>query len=205
MGPEIDLSNTLNLIAAFSLDRSSRKRKNDASDTPNKKVKRKEMVFSKTVEMATAMRERIIAIGGFDIRIVIQKQLQDTDRSKNHGRLSIPMKKLLNDFVTEEESRFLSEQDEEQKERNGMNVLIVDPLLRESVIGLKMWKVGSGDIYCLVSEWNSFAQRNSLESGDYIQLWSFRKNGLRTEERVSSNLCFAMVKLDISQGIFQFI
>ncbi|KAA0046357.1 putative B3 domain-containing protein [Cucumis melo var. makuwa] len=66
------------------------------------------MDLSLVSEIPTAMRERIVEMGGYEINLVIQKQLQDTDLNKNEGRLSLPAKKLLYDFTTEEERRLLS-------------------------------------------------------------------------------------------------
>ncbi|KAA0065235.1 B3 domain-containing protein [Cucumis melo var. makuwa] len=193
---------------------SEKRKKNDnspGSDHRPKKERRKDMVFSKTIEMSAMLRDRIDELDGFDIQYVTQKRLQDTDMNKNHGRLLIPFKKLRNDFASEEEKQLLKQHDQEDlKNKNGMTVLIIDPQLRNRHIELKMWKVGQHDSYCLMSKWNSFVQENSLESGDYIQLWSFRSNnifivGHQSQVPVNSNLCFALVKLDISEGIFKFI
>lgn len=176
-----------------------------------KKEKRKDVVFSKTIEMPQMLRDRIEELGGFNIQFATQKRLQDTDMNKNHGRLLIPSKKLVNDFASEEEKRLLKQHDQEDlKNKNGMTVLIIDPQLRNRQIGLKMWKVGQHESYCLMSKWNLFVKENSLESGDYIQLWSFRSDnafivGHEAQLPINSNLCFAFVKLDISEGIFKFI
>lgn len=228
-----DIFKTLDLISLFSSNQSingssevemgennnmvsketNKKRKTSSckSNRMPKKERRKEIVFSKTIEMSTALNDRIAELGGFDIQIVIQKKLQDTDMNKNHGRLSIPFKKLMNDFTTEGEKKLLSQQKKKDlKNKNGMKVLIIDPLLRNRFIGLKLWKIGSHDVYCLVTQWNSLVQQNLLEAGDYIQLWSFRSNNHvfianRQNQIVTSNLCFALVKLNISEGIFKFI
>lgn len=207
MGSYSDDSRTLDLISCFDRpiqmensdnavsNRNSKKRKRNSSyhhaARPNK-VKRKEIVFSNVIEMPTLLKNRIAEMGGFDIKIVTQKQLQDTDVNENHDRLMIPTKKLLNGG-------------EDEENNNEMEVLIVDPLLRESVVELQMWKTGSGETFCLTCGWNSLARLNSLECGDYIQLWSFRTGDFVETQTVTSNLCFALVKLDISEGIIKFI
>ncbi|XP_023546349.1 B3 domain-containing protein At1g05920-like [Cucurbita pepo subsp. pepo] len=198
------VSKTLDLISSFGLDTNKRKNR-DCDDEPKRK-RRREMVFSSTVEMPAALRERIEAMGGTDVQLVTQKQLQESDRNKNHGRLLIPTKKLMNDFATEEEAELMMQEevDRRRRRRIGMQVAIIDSALRETVIGLKLWKIGSGHNYCLASRWNSFAEQNSLESGDYIQLWSFRSNNNAFIVN-DHTLCFALVKLDISEGIFNFI
>lgn len=96
----------------------SRKRKNaPGKEKIEKKQKQSEIVFSSTIEMPAPLRERIAEIGGYDIQIVTQKRLEYTDLSRNHGRLSIPTMKLINDFATEEEKQLLDSQDERSKEQ----------------------------------------------------------------------------------------
>lgn len=168
----------------------SHKRKKPPTPTKKQRKKKvKQSEYPSIPEMPAAMRDRIVEMGGYEIRLVIQKQLQDTDLNKNHGRLSLPAKKLLFDFATEEERKLLSEQ--ENKNKKGMNVMIVDDVLEERMICLKKWKIGSGDVYCLMTQWNSFVEETGLKSGQHIQLWCFRKN----DELEASRLCFAMVKL----------
>ncbi|XP_038874960.1 B3 domain-containing protein At2g31420-like [Benincasa hispida] len=141
-------------------------------------------------EIPAAMRDRIVKMGGYGINLVIQKQLQDTDLNKNQGRLSLPAEKLLFDFATEEEKKLLSQR--ENKKKKGMNVLIMDNVSEERSICLKKWKIGSGDVYCLMTQWNAFAEEKGLKSGQHIQIWCFR----RDDEFEASRLCFVMVKLD---------
>lgn len=178
-----------------------RKRKNRASTIPVPATKRKQRKkkseqteFPSVPEMPAAMRDRIVQMGGYEIQLVIQKQLQDTDLNKNHGRLSMPANKLRVDFATEEERKLLSE--EENKNKKGMNVVMIDPVLRESVICLKKWKIGSGKVYCLMTQWNSFVEENGLRSGEHIQVWCFRKDEFEAQtQTMASRLCFAIVKL----------
>ncbi|KAG6601882.1 putative B3 domain-containing protein, partial [Cucurbita argyrosperma subsp. sororia] len=170
------------------------KRKPITERKPRKK-RCKQTPFPTTPDMPAAMRDRIGEMGAYQIQLAIQKQLQDTDMNKNHGRLSFPAKKLKVDFATEEERRVLKQQ--ENGGKKGMNVMIVDPLLRESSICLKLWKIGSGDSYCLMTQWNWLVEQNGFKSGDHVQLWSFRKDELEAEtQTMVSRLCFAMVKLD---------
>ncbi|CAK9312657.1 unnamed protein product [Citrullus colocynthis] len=179
--------------------RKRRKRKNEAVDDKPKKEIRREVVFSTTIEMPSSLRDRIVQIGGYDIHIVIQKRLQDIDVDEDHNQFSIPIEKLESNFATKFE--------EQKNKGNEMEVLIIDSCLRESVICLKKFKIARYEFYCLTSEWNYVVQNNSLESGDFIQLWSFRKNRIDSanETGISHHLCFALVKLDISEGIFKFV
>lgn len=188
------------------LERNSRKRKRDPvsksePEMKQRKKKRKAMELPVTPEMPAAMRDRIVEIGGYGIQLVIQKQLQNTDMNKNHGRLSLPAKKLrIHDFVTEEERKLLN-QHSNNNNKKGMDVPIIDPDLKERRICLKKWKIGSGDVYCLMTQWNSFVEETALRSGDFIQLWSFRKDEFdeaeETEKISTSRLWLAMVKLEV--------
>ncbi|XP_038874962.1 putative B3 domain-containing protein At5g35780 [Benincasa hispida] len=172
------------------------KRKKPSQPTPttmtkkqmNKKAKKSKSLS--ILEMPAAMRDRIVKMGGYEINLVIQKQLQDTDLNKNQGRLSLPTEKLLFDFATEEEKKLLSQR--ENKKKKGMNVLIMDNVSEERRICLKKWKIGSGDVYCLMTQWNAFAEETGLKSGQHIQIWCFR----RDDEFEASRLCFGMVKLN---------
>ncbi|XP_038876237.1 putative B3 domain-containing protein At3g24850 [Benincasa hispida] len=172
------------------------KRKKPPTPTPTtmtkkqRKKKAKQSKYPWITEMPVAMRDRIVEMGGYGINLVIQKQLQDTDLNKNQGRLSLPAEKLLFDFTTEDEKILLSQR--ENKKKKGMNVLIMDDVLEERRICLKMWKIGSGDVYCLMTQWNSFVEETGLKSGEHIQIWCFRKD----DEFEASRLCFAMVKLN---------
>lgn len=83
--------------------------------TKKHKKKAKQSKYLSIPDMPVAMRDRIVEMGGYGIRLVIQKQLQDTDLNKNHGRLSLPRQKLLFDFATEEERKLLSKQENKNK------------------------------------------------------------------------------------------
>ncbi|XP_038907053.1 B3 domain-containing protein At2g31420-like [Benincasa hispida] len=153
-----------------------------------RKKKAKQSKYPSIPEMPEALRDRIVEMGGYEIRLVIQKQLEDTDLSKNHGRLSMPIKKLLFDFTTEEERKLLSEVENQNKK--GINTVIIDDV-EERMICLKKWKIGSGDVYCLTTQWNSLVEETGLKVGQHIQIWSFRKD----DENEAYHVCFAMVKL----------
>ncbi|XP_022939165.1 B3 domain-containing protein At2g31420-like [Cucurbita moschata] len=165
--------------------RNTRKRKTPTSSAPTRRKMVKKTEYPSIPEMSDEMRERIVGMGGGEIHLVIQKQVQHTDISKNHGRLSLPINKLRFDFTTEEERRLLDEH--ENKNKKGMDVLIIDDVGRERSICLKRWKIGSSDTYCLMTQWNAFVQAIGLKAGEHIQLWSFRKD--------EAQLCLVLVKL----------
>ncbi|XP_023550643.1 B3 domain-containing protein At2g31420-like [Cucurbita pepo subsp. pepo] len=163
----------------------TRKRKTPPTKAPVRRKMLKKTEYPSTPDMLAGLRERIVEMGGSQIELVVQKQLQHTDVSKNHGRLSLPINKLRFDFTTEEERRFLNEHD--NKNKRGMNVVIIDDVGGESNICLKKWKIGSSDTYCLMTQWNALVEATGLKAGDHIQLWSFRKD--------EAQLCLALVKL----------
>ncbi|KAA0065186.1 B3 domain-containing protein [Cucumis melo var. makuwa] len=160
-----------------------------------KKPRREEMESGQSSsEMPAAMREWIVRNGGYEIQLVIEKKLEESDVSRNHGRLCLPTMKLKGEFAREDERRILDEENGGKKKKmmmkkkNGLEVGIMDVDLRESSMSLKKWKIGSDRCYCLVKNWNSFVEENGLKSGDDVQIWSFRKI-------CSDRLCFAIVKL----------
>lgn len=167
-----------------------RKRKKSPTGKQRKKSRGKEMELGKSpAEMPAAMRDGIVGKGGYEIELVIEKKLEESDVNRNHGRLSLPAKKVRREFLREEERKVLDEENGNKKKmKNGIEVGIVDSVLRESSMRLKKWKIGGGKAYCLMNNWNSFVVENGLRSGDFIQLWSFRIIN-------SGRLCFAIAKL----------
>ncbi|KAB1227918.1 hypothetical protein CJ030_MR1G013798 [Morella rubra] len=127
-------------------------------------------------DLPKEFRDRIMGMQGYDIKLVIQKELSDTDLRATCDRLSIPNKQSRAEFLTEEEKA-----DMEKRKRNGihlegMQVPLMEPNLEESNILVKRWKLGSQITNILSSPWNEVAKRNSLKSKDIVQLWSFRAN-----------------------------
>ncbi|XP_057962204.1 B3 domain-containing protein At2g24670-like [Malania oleifera] len=140
-------------------------------------------------ELTNRLRDRITQIGGAEIILVIQKRLSDTDVSKSHSRLSIPLRQAKAEFLTAHEKDSLGRRI--GKKVNGMEVpMMVEPDLEFMTVTLKRWdmKKGTGKTsssYVLVSEWNKIVEKIGLKKEDGIQLWSFRSN---------TQLCFALVQ-----------
>uniref|UniRef100_A0A0A0KSY8 TF-B3 domain-containing protein n=1 Tax=Cucumis sativus TaxID=3659 RepID=A0A0A0KSY8_CUCSA len=179
------------------------KRKNppiptEASTSKTKKQRKKNVNKREHPPMPVTMRDRILEMGGYEIRLVIQKELTDTDLNKNHGRFSMNTKLLSFDFATEEESKLLSEQ--ENKNKKGINVMILDDALEERILCLKKWKIGSGEVYCLMTQWNLMVEKRGFKSGEEIQVWSFRKD----DEYEAHRLCFALEKFIFQIHKFKF-
>ncbi|XP_057962215.1 B3 domain-containing protein At1g32030-like [Malania oleifera] len=140
-------------------------------------------------ELTDRLRYRITQIGGTEIILVIQKRLSDTDVSKSHNRLSIPLRQAKAEFLTAQEKDSLGQRI--GKKVNGMGVpMMVEPDLEFMTVTLKRWDMKkdtgkTSSSYVLVSEWNKIVEKNGLKKEDDIQLWSFRCN---------TQLCFALVQ-----------
>ncbi|XP_022760122.1 putative B3 domain-containing protein At3g24850 [Durio zibethinus] len=134
------------------------------------------------------LKKMIKDMGGADEKLIIQKSLFKTDRSRHHNRLSIPMNQIKAEFLTDEEKDVLKESSN-NKDSKGIEALVIDPSLQTRDMTFKRWdmKKPSGktcSIYALLKEWNSVVKENNLKVNDVIQLWSFR---------VNSKLHFALV------------
>ncbi|KAF7815842.1 B3 domain-containing protein [Senna tora] len=137
--------------------------------------------------MPLEMKRKIEEMGGCEIKLLIQKQLFPTDLSPKHNRFSIPIKKISNEFLREEEKKVLETRVSGNNKLGGIKVKVVDPCLREYESLLKKWAMTSCSIYNLTHKWNAIVQDNQFQCNDAVQLWSFR---LPTDD-----LCFALVKL----------
>ncbi|CAB4267365.1 unnamed protein product [Prunus armeniaca] len=139
-------------------------------------------------EMPQDMKNRISSIGGGDLKLVIEKELFDTDVADNNQRFSIPMKQVKEDFLSEKDQTELKLRDgHNQKHLVGIPVKVLDPSLKEYTLRLKKWTMGGSIVYNLVSGWREIAKANKLKTGDTLQLWSFRDD--------SNKLGFALVKV----------
>ncbi|KAM7276412.1 hypothetical protein ACFE04_018278 [Oxalis oulophora] len=167
--------------------KSSKKKINYAVNNPDfefelfkceKRVKN-ESTSSDNLALPVAFKEEIKKMGGSDELLVIRKALTKTDLEYSQGRLSIPRGQIKAEFLTENEKLLL------QKNGNQYGAIeadLIEPSLHISKISLKRW--GSSKCYQLSSKWNSVVEKNNLEEGDMIQLWSYR---------VNSDVCFALV------------
>jgi hypothetical protein len=129
-----------------------------------------------------AFKERIEQMNGFDVNLVIQKELTMNDVKGENNRFSMPIDKMI------EESIFLT-----PLERLSLNihVFMLDHNLRIwDDMYLKKWKLGKSEVYKvynITGGWYKLVVQNDLKESQKIQLWSFRSNNNR--------LNFALVKL----------
>ncbi|CAJ1971402.1 unnamed protein product [Sphenostylis stenocarpa] len=131
-------------------------------------------------------REKIQELNGREVNFVTEKKLFDTDLNPQNARLSIPPGKIVNRFLSESEELSLNERMRESKRLGGVWVSVLDPGLKEYKMCLKKWRMEKSYVYNLTKGWNQMVRGNDLKLHDTLQLWSFR---------VSSQLCFALVKM----------
>ncbi|PIN07196.1 hypothetical protein CDL12_20251 [Handroanthus impetiginosus] len=119
-----------------------------------------------------------------------RKGLFETDLSEGHNRISIPVSKISENFLSEEEKEFLCRRDESKK-MNFKEVKIIEPSLEWEKARLSRWDMAKGkgktcSTYVIKGTWRYIVDRNRLRVGDVVQLWAFR---------IEDELCFALVKL----------
>ncbi|XP_022760127.1 putative B3 domain-containing protein At3g24850 [Durio zibethinus] len=113
------------------------------------------------------LKKMIKDMGGADEKLIIQKSLFKTDRSRHHNRLSIPMNQIKVEFLTDEEKDVLKE-GSNNKDSKVIEALVIDPSLQTRDMTFKRWdmKKPSGktcSIYALLKEWNSVVKDNNLK------------------------------------------
>lgn len=77
------------------------------------------------------------------------------------------------DFLTEDERNTLEKRTETNRVFT-LEVPIIEPNLRMTVIKLRKWKMKKVYLYLLSGKWYEIGVRNELEEGNTMQVWSFR-------------------------------
>ncbi|XVF85214.1 hypothetical protein PTKIN_Ptkin17bG0100200 [Pterospermum kingtungense] len=122
-------------------------------------------------------------MGGSGLVLVIQKPIYFSDMNRIASRLSMPFSQLkTHEFLTKAEAERL------KNVKNYIKVWLLEPSMKESGITFKRWNYGTSSSYVLNKGWNSVVESNGLKVGDTVQVWSFR---------VNSELCFALVKVQV--------
>ncbi|KAJ7964177.1 B3 domain-containing protein family [Quillaja saponaria] len=155
--------------------------------TPLKKKQKRVFDFETLPELPVEVSNKIQELGGSEPKLVIQKKLFSSDLNPNNGRFSIPQCQIRAEFVTESERAVLDEH--EGHKVRGMEVLVLDPVLREFNLQLKMWRMAKTHVYNLTHKWNEIVTVNKhcLCVDNIVQLWSFRRS--------NNQLSFALVKV----------
>lgn len=140
--------------------------------------------------------------GEIEIRFIFQKTLYESDVSVGLNRFLIPLKKIKNEFLTEEEKQRLEPIiTGNKREIPKMEIDLIQPCLKVCKINLKKWIMGdstkekkkkkkkeASENYVFVTFWNKVVKENKLTTGSIVQLFSFRKE--------EGQLCFALVNKD---------
>ncbi|KAF2303035.1 hypothetical protein GH714_012779 [Hevea brasiliensis] len=152
--------------------------------------------FLKQTDLPSELRRKIEEMDGTELELVIMKQLSQTDLSKNHNRISMPVKQIINEFLSMEEKEKLNHRD--GKRLKGIDVMVVGPSESDDVtkMCLKKWDMNSSSSYALVSGWYSLVKANKelLKENAIAQFWSFRIKGelwfrlVIARERVQDNV-----------------
>ncbi|CAG7909206.1 putative B3 domain-containing protein At3g49610 [Brassica rapa] len=127
-----------------------------------------------------------------DAVLIFEKTLFASDVNPNQSRFLIPFKKLKrNDFLTQEESSFLEQDENKKGKKPGVEALLVNERSQTWSLVFKRWVMKkekdsqNGSLhYVLNRGWNDIVKDNKLEANDKISLWSFRSDGV---------LCFSLV------------
>ncbi|GLT71804.1 hypothetical protein SLA2020_437970 [Shorea laevis] len=135
-------------------------------------------------DLPEEFKNRIEAMGGTQVEMVIQKALYQTDLQKNNSRLSMPFSQINKNFLREAEREHLAQQ-------NIMTVQFMEPSRKVNEMILRQWdmpkKSGkTSSIYVLRTKWNHAFRQNGLVAEDVVQVWSFRVG-------IEQNLCMALV------------
>ncbi|XP_062153233.1 B3 domain-containing protein At3g25182-like [Alnus glutinosa] len=164
------------------------KKSNKKEDKPNMRSKRSKLDMptlpNLPPDLPEEFKNRIEAMGGTQVILVIQKALYDTDLKTNNSRLSMPLRQINGDFLRENERQSLAQQNE-------MKVRFIEPSCKVKNMILRQWDMPkeSGktcSTYVLRTYWNKVSQENGLRPKDVVQVWSFR---IGREQ----NLCLAFV------------
>lgn len=175
-----------------------KERDNFNTEMPLEKEKRKrekeqnvDAGSNQSPDMSIRFKIRIREMNGGNLILVIEKALYKTDVSRSHCRLSIPVKQIGQEFLTEQEMALLNQKSEKNSAPSEIAVKLIEPSHQESSMKLKIWEMTDKKnkkkislMYVLVGGWNSVVERNRLKKGDVVRLWSFR-DGLY-------KLCFAL-------------
>jgi hypothetical protein len=141
--------------------------------------------------LPTKYRDKIInELHGLDLKLVIQKQLSETDMKSRFARLSLPKGQLRTEFLSQEDQTILRQRQLAKGNGcyRGLEVPLIEPQLVESSITVKKWKLGNSTSYTLGSQWQHVANDNGLKVGNIIQIWSFK---------VDQRPHLALVKLEL--------
>uniref|UniRef100_A0A2N9ENJ4 B3 domain-containing protein n=1 Tax=Fagus sylvatica TaxID=28930 RepID=A0A2N9ENJ4_FAGSY len=126
-------------------------------------------------------KNRINAMNGTQLVLIIQKPLTDTDVNIHNSRLSIPLSQIKpQDFLTEDEIKDFDKHNKVMEE-----VPFIDPSGEVNTMTLTQWDIRKpsgtkSSSYILRTNWNKVLKANlkttsELKAKRVIQIWSFRR------------------------------
>lgn len=147
------------------------------------KIGRQLIALKERPDLPREFRAIIEQMNGSKIYLVIQKGLFSSDISDTLARLSIPQNQVVS-------TEFLTDNELINIERCKIKVKLIEPSLQVSDLLFTRWKMPKGEgncsyNYALISGWKNVKNKNRLQVGDTVQVWSFR-----TPE---DKLCLALV------------
>lgn len=186
-----------NILERFGMKKClKRKAKEESSSMPSKKHKSNNIInnfndpMQEQPDLPTAFKEIIEEMEGGEVKLVIQKELTETDLKPNNGRFSIPRRMIQEkNFLTPSEEALLDVREGKNKRLLGMSMSVLGPNLKlYDNMWFKKWEMKTTNVYNITREWNKLVTENLLQAKDKVQLWSFRN-------RTHHQLYFALVKL----------
>ncbi|KAF3432811.1 hypothetical protein FNV43_RR23913 [Rhamnella rubrinervis] len=123
-------------------------------------------------DLPLQFRQRINEWQGTSITLVIEKTLYNTDLSEVHDRLTMPFRKIMSDFLSDNEKELL-------REEGTIKVSVIDPKLKEVTLILRQWDMTkpsgkTSSCYVLRTKWKDVVHNNHLKKHQRLQVWSFR-------------------------------
>ncbi|CAN7137418.1 unnamed protein product [Brassica rapa subsp. narinosa] len=103
---------------------------------------------------------------GVDAKLVIEKVITKTDLKPDQGRLLIPFKQIIEDFLNERELSIVEEHHRADRDEGLKGVDVI-------LLNLRIWEMRSSFNYALCSGWNQFVRDNDLAVNQTRRLWSF--------------------------------
>ncbi|KAK1592265.1 hypothetical protein Q3G72_022036 [Acer saccharum] len=164
----------------------------EVEEDKKKKKKKKKTTIKKTnlddqrlpdPVIPQRFQDEIDKLKGTNVMLVGEKEMTSSDMDTHQGRFSIPRGKVRT-------RAFLREED---NPKDGVKCSLIQPCLQVITdLEFKKWTMNKTFSYTLIKKWNSVAcnEKNGLQTGCVVQLWSFR---------VGLNLWLALVNLDLKQ------
>ncbi|XP_038692208.1 B3 domain-containing protein At2g31420-like [Tripterygium wilfordii] len=164
------------------------KRVCSSSDEQEKRIAKKPKTTNKEIidpppELPDEFKNIIQEMNGTDPKLLIQKQVQETDLATHQRRFAIPRGELkTTEFLTREEHMIV----DRQPKGDSIELTLLDPALQEFEVHFKRWKMGNSFTYNLTTGWLKVLENKTLKVDDWIQLWCFQRD---------SKSCLALVNL----------